>query len=342
MGCLLKGWICVKDADLLAYRFEPNYENQLKQANKDLNLLGKGLAAIPAYADKSLRCNLGTLTYMDQVNLTNPHLFDLPPSAQMTPLGSGTSYRFGEALKEQHVQGVTIERVLLKNDDVLNFDDALATQLTRAFVTENAGEIGTPSFNRPAALRATLRGNFHSQFEKAMKEEHRGTAHYRVDPLLLYGHYHSIGEKRQFMGSANGYDLKFASDSGKSIFTQFSPAISDAQAAFFEIVAAVQKLHRDFYMDRVNVSLSNLSLLTMLRRTDEIFLLADYTDPSLRAPTKFDHFGVLLAVTRDGKGTSIGKIIYNLSLLLSSYLGKFRQGSSIGDFLSIGNKLRGL
>ncbi len=332
----------MRNADLLAYRLDPNYENQLKQANKDVTILGKGLAAMSPFAEKSLRCSLGTLTYLDQVNLTNPHLFDLPPSPQMTPLGSGTNFRFGEVLKEQHVQGVVIERVLLKNDDVLNLDDAVATQLTKDYATENEGEIGKPSFDLPAALRATLRGTFHTLFEKTMKEERRGTGRYRVDPLLLYGHYHIIGEKRHFMGSAHGYDLKFPPDSGKSIITQFSLIKTEGQAAFFEAVAAVQKLHRDFYMDRVNVSLSNLALLTLLRRSGEIFLLADYTDPSQRAPTKFDHFGVLLAVTRDGKGASIGKVIYHLNVLLASYLDKFRQGNSIGDFLSIGNKLRGL
>ncbi len=342
MGCILKGWICVKDTSLLAYRFEPNYEGQLKQGNKDLNLLGKGLAAIPNYAEKSLGCSLGTLTYMGQVNLSNPHLFDLPPSAQMTPLGSGTSYRFGETVKEQQAIGVTIERVLLKNDDVLNLDDTLATQLTKTFVTENASDIGRTAFDLSAAIRATARGNFYALFEKALKEERRGTAHYHVEPLLLYGHYHTIGEKRHLNGSAYGYDLKFAPDSGKSIFTQFSPVKTESQAAFFEVVAAVQKLHSDFYMDRVNVSLSNLSLLSLLRRSGEIFLLADYTDPSQRAPTKYDHFGALLKVTRDGKGSSIAKVIYNLNVVLASYLEKLRQGSSIGEFLSIANKLRGL
>ncbi len=340
MGCMLKGWLCVKGADLLAYILEQNYENQLKQANKDLNLLGKDLAAFPFLAEKSLRCSISTLIYMDQVNLANAHLFDLPPSTQMTPLGSGTSFRFGEALKDLHVQGISLERVLLKNDDVLNVDDALATQLTNVFVSEHEGEIGNPSFDLPAALRATIRGNFHALFEKSIKEERRGTARYHVDPLLLYGHYHTIGERRPFMGKVFGYDLKSPPDSDKNIFTQLSPVKTEGQVAFFEMVTAIQKLHHELYMDRVNVSPSNLSLLTLLRRSGEIFLLADYINPSQRAPPKFDHFGVLLGMTRDAKGATFAKVMYQLSVLLASYLDKFRQGSSIGDFLSIGNKLR--
>lgn len=99
-------------------------------------------------------------------------------------------------------------------------------------------------------------------------------------------------------------------------------------------------LHGDFYIDRVNVSRSNLSIFSRLRRSGEIFLLVDYTNQSPWALPDYDHIGVLLNVTRDATGSSMSKVIYQLNILLAMYLDKFRQGSSIGEFLSIQNKLR--
>jgi hypothetical protein len=173
-----------------------------------------------------------------------------------------------------------------------------------------------------------------------LQDERRGTAGYHVDPLLLFGHYYFIGGKKYFAENPTGYDLKYPTESGKSIFTQFSSLKTTGQTAIFAIVDTVQRLHGDFYIDRVNVSLSNLSLLSLVHRSGEIYLLVDYTNPSPRAPPDYDHIGVLLQVTQDATGSSMSKVIYQLNILLAMYLDKFRQGSSIGEFLSIQNQLR--
>ena len=88
----------------------------------------------------------------------------------MTPLGSGMIFRFGEPIKAHQALGILVERTLLKNDDILMVDDALATQLTQSFVNENAGVLDSTTLNLQATQRATFRGNFSKLFNNSLQK----------------------------------------------------------------------------------------------------------------------------------------------------------------------------
>ena len=99
MGLFLEAFVLVKNLGVVVSRIESKLIQKFDRANIDLDLISMVLSAIPVYAEENLGCKLGSLTFIEQLNVSNPRLFDLPSTPQMSPLGSGMAFRFSSFTK---------------------------------------------------------------------------------------------------------------------------------------------------------------------------------------------------------------------------------------------------
>ncbi len=323
MGLLLEAFVLVKNLGVVVSRIEPKLTQAFDRANIDLDLISMVLSAIPLYAEQNLGCRLGSLTFIEQVNLNNPKLFDLPSNPQMHPLGFGTSFRLGPLAKNPDYFSYIIDRVLLKNDDFLILGDDLQGKLAEIFYQENMEGIESFSGKVTSLRLSSHQGEFDKLFTECVTRERRGTSKFLFEPLLIYGCNHDLsGKVKFFADNPTGYELKH------EILKQYFPE-TEARKTFFELIEAIHKLRTSLYRDQDFAHKEGLALFSFMKEKN-IFLLVEYQAPNDETGTlKNNHLGMLLRLESNEKGINLSKLAYKSITILKASWDRFSQGGSV-------------
>jgi hypothetical protein len=330
VGVLLEAFILAKNLGVIVSRIEPKLANVFDRANIDLDLVSMVLNAINVYAEQDLGCKLGALVFIEQVNLANPRLFDLPASSQMNPLGSGTSFRLGQLAGNADYMSYIIDRVLLKNDDFLLLDDNSLARLTEIFYKENMAGIEAFSGQVGDLRQSSHQGEFDRFYTQLTSRERRGTSMFQFNPILVYGKYCPSPENPcVFAGNPLGYELKH------DIFQVYFSGENDRKL-LFELIEATHKLHSSLYRGRAEVAgQAHMALLSFVK-DQNTFLLVEYKNPVESplspAPPEMldqDYLGIFFELEPDERGINLSKLVYKCFTILKGSFTRFTQGGSI-------------
>jgi hypothetical protein len=322
MGSFLKGWLGFKDTNLLAYRLEEKFNNQMAEEGKDPALYSMLMSVIPVFAEKTIGCKPLSFVFIEDFKTNNSRLFELPSSPQMTPLGYGMGIHFSDFENICDGFGVTIERVLLKNDDIFMLDNSIPNILANVFFSkyfENEAQIGG---NFKELEKLTKIGEFDSLFQKFTGEESHKHSNYRFEPLMYFGHCYANGQIRFYEDSPQGVDLILSNaqrmTNSNIIFPQ---AIN--RTAFFDLLELTRNLQREFYLKRDNKSLEGLSLFSF-RIGENIFTIADYVEGGNVSIDCNNRFGMLLMLATAETGQNFCQFVYHTEVDLREKLTKLK------------------
>ncbi len=324
IGNFLEAFGIIKNTELICYRHEEKLIQRLALGENYFEIISMLLAAVPTFIENTLGSNLISITFIENLEKQNPRLFELPSSPQMTPLGFGTAFRLASIPPAPDLLSFSIERVLLKNDDVLFPGDESLRILLGAFHKENAPALSDFHGNVTDLIAGTRRGRFNELYLKAIKEERRGISKYMCVPLMVYGRCTPLdGPEMDFDGQLHGYDLK------PHFFEDTFPKECSRQT-LFDVIELLKNIKQGLYA-KLDAPLSgNISLLSFMRE-EKTFLLVEFSPPRQDANkvTGPNFMGFLLQLNPIKTGHNLAKILYKTIFCLKESYAKFLQNDAV-------------
>lgn len=306
MGNKLIGWLGVSNSVSVANRVKDFYKRALIDNEQDLDLISMLTTAVPRYCSGFLECEPYIIGFIENINLRNEKLYELPHTRNMNPTGYGSGFRFSKSSLDDSFESVFIERYLLKNDDYLLLGDTYDQELTDVFYEENQHRIN--NFTGESLTKLAHKGVFDSKFSELINEERKGCLTFSSTPLMIYG-YFTHNNHKCFIGTEQGYDLELFPETGLDIFSEYFNSSSgfDTRAEFFSLLGVLRMSRRSTYIHRDNMSQEHFLLCTLIK-DNNYFQVIEYTK---ECGEDDEVSGVFLKLSPNSSGVGLEKVLKN-------------------------------